>query len=168
MPNPHSPGYHAHSEHGRLHLSAPHLSSLPQPFRPHTFTVQCLPALGVTSPSLGSWSDMVPSCSHQVRPQGREAQGWLLAGRTLAASGLQPPQGGSQTRAEHGLPSTFLHPHRDVALSGAAVPDLHQSCGIGADRGGIPSASCSIVGLLTNDYSLVSLLYFLPSFFAHQ
>lgn len=77
---------------------------------------------------------------------GQGGSGWLLAGRTSAASTLQPPHGGSRTRAEHGLPSTFLHPHRDLALSGAAVHGLHQSCGIGAGRGGIPSATCSATG----------------------
>lgn len=148
MPNPHSPGYHAHTEHGRLHLSAPHLSSYLGPSGlTRSLCSACLPCL---SPHLcwaagHHYSDVLPSCS-QVRSQGRVAQGWLLAGSTLAVSTLQPPHSGSRTRAEHGLPSTFLHPHRDLALSGAAVHDLHQSCGVGAGRGGIPSATCSATG----------------------
>lgn len=149
MPNPHSPGYHAHTEHGRLHLSAPHLSSYLSPSGlTGLLCSACLPCL---SPHLHwaaghQYSDVLPSCSQQVRSQRREARGWPLAGSTLAASTFQPPHGGNRARAEHGLPSTFLHPHGDLAPSGAAVHDLHQSCGEGAGRGGVSSATCSAAG----------------------
>lgn len=82
MPNPQSPGYHAHTEHGTLHLSAPHLSSLPQPSRPHRLTVQCLPACHLTS--LGTWSPQALVCS----PAAHSRWG-AQAGRLRVAPGWQ-------------------------------------------------------------------------------
>lgn len=102
MPNPHSPGYHAHTEHGRLHLSAPHLSFLPQPFRAHRISVQCLPACHLTFPGqlVTTSSDVAPSCSQQLRCQGREAQGgsWL-AERRLPLLSSHPMVGAEQEQS---------------------------------------------------------------------
>lgn len=151
MPNPHSPGYHAHTEHGRLHLSAPHLSSLPQPFRPHRFTVQCLPALPVTFPSLGSWSPQVLMWSPAAHTRGGPRAGRLWGGSWLAELWLPLLSSHPKAKQEQSmgcpLPSSILtETWHSLELQ---VPDLHQSCGIGADRGCIPT--CSTMGLLTND-----------------
>lgn len=146
MPNPHSPGYPAHTEHGRLHLSAPHLSSLPQPFRPHTFTVQCLPALPVTSPSLGTWSPPALVWSQLLTPGEVPGQG---------GSGVAPGWQSSGCLCSPATPRWKLNKSRAWAAlylpPSSQRPDTLWSCGIGADRGGIPSATCSTMGLLTND-----------------
>lgn len=98
MPNPPSPGYHALTEHGRLHLSAPHLSSLPQPCRLSRLLCSACCHLTFTG-QLGTTIPVVPSCSHQLRSQGREAQGWLLAGRTLPLLSSHPRLEAEQSRA---------------------------------------------------------------------
>lgn len=132
----------------------PTLNSLPLHLTPHTFTVQHVAALPPCHPTFAGQlvttsCDVLPSCSQQVRSQSREAMGMALGWAAHSgASALQLPHGGSwtPTRAEHGLSSVFPHPHRDLAPCGAAVHDLQQSCGVGAGRGGIPSAACSTTG----------------------
>lgn len=143
---------------GDLICLPPTLSSLPWHLMPHTFTGQLVAAHPLCHPTFPEQlvtmsCDVLSSCPQQVRSQNREATG-MASGWAVhsATSGLQSWHGGSwtPTRAERGLSSVFLHPHRDMAPCGAAVHDLQHSCGVGACRGGIPSVTCSTTGLLTN------------------
>lgn len=152
IPNP--PWYHAHTEHGRLNLSA----SYPGPPTPalnasHIYRAArgCSPCL---SPQL-HWA----AGHHELR----RATQLLTAGEVPGQRGHW--DGSRQGSTPGGLcssPTTWweLNTNKSRAWGvlcvppssqrpppcGAAVHGLQQSCGVGTGRGGVPSGTCSTTG----------------------